>query len=374
MTHKTYTSRRGSPLIVLGLVFAVWAGGRAMTWENPFPIALPFPTAQTLFADANSRPVSSAPVNKENKFSVFTKGGRSQIDALPAQFAARPGMEGTVSVQTDPDISFGHHMLWLKALGAKLPLGETPMHATKAPEQLAGVTPIAPPIQGRSKPGRWSFDTWGFWRAGSSSTAISQGRVPIYGASQIGANLQYRINPSSLRDPRIYARAYRAMVDNGESELAAGASARPIGAVPVRLAAEWRVTQTRFSTNVRPAVMAITELPPQKLPANFQLEAYGGAGYVGGEGATAFADGQAAVTRKLVNFSGPADTNARLSLGAGAWGGAQEGAARMDVGPTMRLDLTLGEVPARLSIDWRERVGGDASPGSGVAATLSTRF
>jgi hypothetical protein len=31
-------------------------------------------------------------------------------------------------------------------------------------------------------------------------------------------------------------------------------------------------------------------------------------------------------------------------------------------------------VPARVSVDWRLRVAGDASPGSGVAATVSAGF
>jgi len=68
------------------------------------------------------------------------------------------------------------------------------------------------------------------------------------------------------------------------------------------------------------------------------------------------------------------DAALRLSVGAGAWGGAQDDAQRFDIGPTLRLDLTVGEVPARLSLDWRERIGGQAGPDSGLAATLSTRF
>ena len=104
------------------------------------------------------------------------------------------------------------------------------------------------------------------------------------------------------------------------------------------------------------------------------LEAYGGAGFVGGRDATLFADGQAIVAREVVGFDGPANSRTRISLGAGAWGGAQKDAQRVDVGPTIWLDTTIGNVPARLSIDWRERVGGDAAPDSGIAATLSTRF
>jgi hypothetical protein len=45
-----------------------------------------------------------------------------------------------------------------------------------------------------------------------------------------------------------------------------------------------------------------------------------------------------------------------------------------DLGLWQRLDVTLGAVPARVSLDWRERVEGDAGPGSGAAVTLSTRF
>nr|WP_298925828.1 hypothetical protein [uncultured Erythrobacter sp.] len=378
MTGRDDTIRRGSPLALLAIVLVLWTGGRAMTWENPFPAILDLPGAELLFAE-NEAPDRANETGQpwdvaadpffENMATVERKASpRSSSLALLSSALIAP------EHGEDPARAFGHQLLMLSALGAKLSFEDSDVYALKTPESMAGVTPIAPPTNEDGKPGRWSFDAWGFWREGSGSTAISQGRVTIYGASQIGANLQYRIAPSSSHDPRLYARAYRAMVSNGETEIAAGASARPIGSLPVRLAAELRVTERRFGTDVRPAIIATTELPAQTLPAGFKLEAYGGAGYVGGPGATLFADGQAAVTRELADFQGPSDTRARLSLGAGAWGGAQNDARRVDVGPTMRLDLTLGKVPARISVDWRERVGGDASPGSGVAATLSTRF
>ena len=75
--------------------------------------------------------------------------------------------------------------------------------------------------------------------------------------------------------------------------------------------------------------------------------------------------------RKVAGLTGNA---VRLSLGVATWGGAQKDAQRIDIGPTLRLDVTLGDVPARISVDWRERVGGDAGPDSGLAATLSTQF
>lgn len=63
-----------------------------------------------------------------------------------------------------------------------------------------------------------------------------------------------------------------------------------------------------------------------------------------------------------------------FSIGAGAWAGAQEGAERLDVGPSMRVDLAIAQATARFSLDYRERVAGDAEPQSGVAVTLSTHF
>lgn len=368
--------RRGSPLAVLVIVMLLWTGGRAMVWENPFPALLDLSDGNLFLADnaAPHVPAANSPT-LDTGFTTLaeTESVRGSVP-LPRTFAVLSTAQRASATEDEAARAFGHQMLWLQALGAKLPFEDSTVHLLEVPSPIDGVTPLSPPPEKGAKPGRWSFDAWGFWRDGSGSTAISQGRVPIYGASQVGANFQYRIAPSSSNDPRAYIRAYRAMVTNGETEVAAGASVRPIGAIPVRVAAELRVTERRFGTDLRPAVIATSELPPQQLPAGFRLEAYGGAGYVGGAGATAFVDGQAAFTRELAEFEGPTDTRARLSLGAGAWGGAQKDASRVDVGPTVRLDLTLGKVPARLTVDWRERVGGDASPDSGVAATLSTRF
>jgi hypothetical protein len=213
-----------------------------------------------------------------------------------------------------------------------------------------------------------------FWRQGSDAAPISQGRVPIYGASQAGGVLQYRVAPQSRHDPRLYLRAYRALVTVGESELAVGGSVRPLARVPVRVAAEARYTDAVLGSEVRPAAYAVTEFAPVRLPYDTRLEAYAQAGWVGGQASTAFADGQVSLVREFGGVRRATNDAVRLLFGAGAWGGAQEGAERLDIGPTVRADFRLGRVPARISVDWRQRVAGDASPGSGVAATLSTGF
>lgn len=237
--------------------------------------------------------------------------------------------------------------------------------------------PINPP----AKTDRWFVDVFGFYRQGSAGLSLPQGPLPIYGASQIASNLQWRARPSSSHDPRVFLRAYQAQVEGGESEIAAGVSGRPIGHIPVRLFGELRATQSTavsgtdvgVQTKFRPAVYAATELPPIKLPAGFSLEAYGAGGYVAGSPSTYFVDGQAVASRELLRVGRPGRGGA-VSVGGGIWGGAQRDARRLDVGPTLRFDVDIGKLPARVSVDYREKVAGDAEPDSGVAATVSTRF
>jgi hypothetical protein len=366
---------------MLVLLLAGWSAARAVWWENPFaPLA---EVGEALLALPDAAPDAAPPANLP-----ATDGLAMSLPAL-----ARTGLLTAPLWQThsasrlahDPRIiTAGHQLLWLAALGhpglrgagapASDPLANDPWSGAGSPAPF--LPPPLPPRGGApaAASGRWSVDGWAFWRQGSDSAPVSQGRVPIYGASQAGAVLQYRLAPGSARDPRLYARAYRALVRRGESEAALGASARPIARVPLRLAGEVRYTDAAFSNDIRPAAFGVTEFAPLALPLGTQLEAYGQAGWVGGPQPTGFADGQASLTREVDQIAALTNNALRLSLGAGAWAGAQKDAQRVDIGPTFRLDLRIGAVPARLSVDWRQQVAGDASPGSGVAATLSTGF
>ena len=64
-----------------------------------------------------------------------------------------------------------------------------------------------------------------------------------------------------------------------------------------------------------------------------------------------------------------------LALGGGVWGAAQHDGAtvdRFDLGPSLRV--RWGEFPVDLVVDYRVRVAGNASPGTGVAVTLAGYF
>jgi hypothetical protein len=151
--------------------------------------------------------------------------------------------------------------------------------------------------------------------------------------------------------------------------VALGASARPLPGVPLRLAAEARVSETDRGTEARAAAYAVTELPPVGLPGGFTGEIYAQGGYVGGDFATPFADGQVRITRAL---AGTGDF--RLEAGGGAWGGVQEDAGRLDIGPSAAVSFRIGPARGRVSADYRFRVAGDAQPASGPALTLSAGF
>ena len=75
-----------------------------------------------------------------------------------------------------------------------------------------------------------------------------------------------------------------------------------------------------------------------------------------------FADGGCTLTRPLFG---------RFSAGFGMWGGVQPGLYRVDAGPrvTMRVRGNM-----RVHLDYRQRVAGNAEPGSGPAVTLAADF
>ena len=249
---------RGTPLAMIAVVLAAWLGGRALVWEGPFPSpAGLLPPGLTPFAAAAPQPgpapMALAATNRAAPRARAVVRGRSH-----GPFAL---LASGLSVGMDPELAAAHQYLWRAAL--RSPLAPAPVLAAFSGGQGSDAAPFLPAPAPEAKGagghvGRWSVDAWGIWRQGSDAAPISQGRVPIYGASQIGAVLQYRIAPAAGRDPRLYARAYRALVRRGESELALGASARPLPQVPVRVFGELRVTDGAFRTEARPSAFAVT--------------------------------------------------------------------------------------------------------------------
>lgn len=348
--------RRGAPLVFVVIVIGGWAGLRVLTWEDASaveglggPVLSTEADAAALALFHRRAPVSANPHRPVQLRLVAASAPPEAIDEATVRHgdALRPAATVSTfafSTRDDPSILL--------------------LASTTPPPLPAPFEPTALSIRAVEK--RWSADGWALLRADGKSGG---GLLPRYGASQIGTVLRYRLSPGR-HGPAAYVRAAAALDGSGQKEAAAGLSARPFPDLPLVAAAELRVTSDRFGTRMRPAMLAYTEVPPIELPAGLLGEVYVQGGYVGGKEATAFVDGQVRADARLAGIG-----RGQLRLGAGAWGGAQKGASRLDVGPQAQIVLPLSDdVFARLALDWRFRVAGDAAPGSGPALTLSAGF
>jgi hypothetical protein len=216
------------------------------------------------------------------------------------------------------------------------------------------------PVLERSRIDRWQLSTWALLRSQQTGIAGSQSLATggQLGASQAGARLLYNLN----RQLALSARTSSEIGRRG-GEVAAGVRVQPFAHLPVWLTAERRQAIGRYGGG-RSAFALFAEggVYGMPLPWRFTLDSYLQGGVVGARSRDLFIDGGFAVTRPV--FS-------RFSAGFGVWGGAQPGLYRVDAGPrvTMRLRNNL-----KVHLDWRQRLKGNARPGSGPALTLSGDF
>ena len=206
----------------------------------------------------------------------------------------------------------------------------------------------------RPSASRWSLSAWVYARRREGAALVPGG---LLGGSQLGARLRFHLSAPLSLSARVSAPLRRPR----GAELAVGAEWQPARSV-LRILAERRQAlgsegRNAFSLTLHGGASAVS------LPAGFRLDSYAQAGVVGARSRELFADGALRATRPVIGG---------LSLGAGAWGAAQPGVSRLDVGPSATLRMPT--LSATLSADWRFRVAGDARPGSGPALTLSTDF
>lgn len=378
---------RGRPMIVLGIIVAAWIGGRFALWEPAEMIAAPALMAADIGASPFMQPSprmagsssgaapdrSTAPLPELFAALAPKNGQQLRVPSRQAAWAAQPGngygeMPGEWSMLAVTHLVSTHglysaNLPWTRFASNAAARGNGFPAARPAPASAI----LQDAHSAGAEPRRLSADGWLLWRGGGEA-ALGPG-VPSYGRSQMGGALRYNIAPQTGYAPKLHLRASTAIAGEEERDLAAGLSARPSPQLPLRLAVEGRVTQTRLGTEMRGGAYAVSELPPVQLPGEITGEAYVQAGYVTGDFATPFVDGQARLSRQLAQSG-----DFRLAAGGGAWGGAQEGAARFDIGPTASVSFALGEAQFRLSADYRFRMAGDAAPDSGPALTLATGF
>jgi hypothetical protein len=180
---------------------------------------------------------------------------------------------------------------------------------------------------------------------------------PVLGGGQVGGSLAFVTDPYARRPLALVARTNVAADPKGvrgeTAQLALGLRQTLLPGVSLsveRLIPLGAATQGAFTARLAAGV------------SWQRLEAYGEAGVI--DTGQVYAGGQARA--RVVRF-GPA------TLNAATWASVQTGSPdvwRVDVGPSLSAKVK----GIRIEADWRQRVGGNAAPGSGPVLTVSAGF
>ncbi|MEH3105855.1 MAG: hypothetical protein PGN09_00805 [Sphingomonas fennica] len=234
-----------------------------------------------------------------------------------------------------------------------------------AAHRAAGTPPSSRPAADRSglpapadptvatPPPRLEGWAYAFVRPGGGPRGLAG--VGQIGGSQAAARIAWRLSPGTA--PRIAAavRIASAIGDAGR-EAAPGIE---IGGSRLRLTVERRIAIDRAG---RDAWAGFVSGGVYHAAGGWVAEGYAQAGVVGARRRDPFADGAVRGGRRL----------GAAIVGAGLWGAAQPGAARIDAGP--RFAVRLPGTAILIAAEQRFRLAARARPGSGPAVTIAGDF
>ncbi len=346
---------RGRPFAYLGLLFAVWTSARWLQPAPPQQTAAPnLQNRSTSIAEQPLQPhspVLSMPLNILDPANTRVLRAPIKITSIglppaldPWQDGGRPSglLNSSMVAEKNKPLSTGR---------------DTPPTIALAPAEKAGTHPI---LRQQSA----NVYAYSFWRLSAGGNA-ALAPAAQYGGSQSGVILTYNPFGQSQPLPAILVRA-SGTPDGEERELALGLRWKPSKRWPISLTAERRFRGDAPDAYAAYLSGGIDAVPVAK---QWQLQAFGQAGYVSGPSGSAFYDAQAKLLHPI------AQTGAiKFQAGAGAWAGGQKGVSRADVGPTVAAEIDTGPAKLMLQLDWRMRAAGNASPKDGLALTVSTGF
>lgn len=330
---------RLGPVTFLFLVAGSWATMRAVVlWPEGQiePAAPKIAWAPPLLQE--ERPVSaSKAIERRDTFTpVRFKRGREAVRAASQRFSTPLETNGEA--------------------GRGLPQS----YVSPMPDERDRLLPIAPMMPAGSGASRFSLSAWAILRGDVSPGLASAGQL---GGSQAGVRARLRLSQAM----HLAARISGPLSANSGKEAAVALDLQPIRNLPVTFTIERRLGLDRGGRDAF-GLGAFGGFDRMLTP-RLRLDGYAQAGLVGLRSRDAYVDGAFRVERTLFQ-SGEVSVGA----GAGLWGGAQPGAARVDAGPQLVARLPLGPRRVRLAAEWRQRVAGDARPGSGPALTLGADF
>ena len=341
----------GRPLRFLGAVTTGWIGLRTvLLWPG---VGTPVPLAETHLPPFH--PIAA-----------FLS--RVPLEQTPRSVIGVSGAEGGSARTTWPPASpASAHGTSVAMFGAAaLPDMPIDRHPAAIPRP---VLPTIPPFvvtvgaaaSGAVRARRWSGSGWVVGRAGvGTGNGLPGGQL---GGSQAGIRI---LRTLDRRGRVALAGRLTTPLGQGLREASLGLEWQPTR-LPIRIVAEQRFVLG--SGHGGPGIGVIGGFGPLPIAHGIQAEGYGQAGVIRRADTEPYADAALRLTRTTARLA-----QARVDLGIGLWGGAQRGAARLDVGPTLAVALPVAKTSVRLTLDWRERIAGDAHPNSGPALTLGTDF
>ena len=238
---------------------------------------------------------------------------------------------------------------------AQAPVRNMPI-LVSAPSVIAFSPRVALLPESPAPPRRWSASLWAVIREGGQAL-LPGGQL---GGTQGGIRLLRRLDSQGAVAASLRLSAPSKGIGR---EMAVGIDWRPIRQVPIHLLVEQRLALD--AGRDAPAALVVGGIGPRSVAPGIVLTGYAQAGAVARARIEPFADGAVRASTPLT----PA-----LDLGLGLWGGAQRDAQRLDIGPTLGIALPVADRRVRLSLDWRQRVAGQAAPDSGPALTLAGDF
>lgn len=211
---------------------------------------------------------------------------------------------------------------------------------------------------------RWQGSAWLLWRSGGGSSAdlATVGRL---GGSQAGARLDFDLTPRSSGRLAGYGRVTTALQSPTAPETAIGLSYQPMRHLAVSLAAERRIALDAEARHAF-ALFLVGGFGPAPVAGPIEASLYAQTGMVGLHKRDPFIDGKLSLLAPI--------KDSPLHIGLSLSGGVQPHVERLDIGPEIQFRLPLPAIAARIGIEWRERVAGQANPASGLAVTLAADF
>jgi hypothetical protein len=370
---RTVTRWRGQPLVFLLTVLCTWSAARVI---HHWPVPDPATPGTTPVAAAGS-PHPGPAARGADRTAARTLAARSldrwRVLAPSVRMpGAQDGPPGRMAPAMPPSGSIG--ALEAAPLRKESGTAASLPPADAAAPQAGDAGLIAALDAVRPGHGRWSVYGWSLIRPGESGGSLAPGGQ--YGGSQAGLVVQWMLADRAVR-PALYARATSALARGDDRTLALGISKRPVAGLPIDIAVERRLALVEGQAD-RWALLAAGGTAKVLAPTGTRLEVYGQAGFVGLARSQAFFDLQAMAVQPVHRRG---DTV--LAIGGGAWAGGQQNPDgrggkpwlhRIDIGPRAALTLPVRDGTLTLALDWRQRIDGNARPGSDVALTLSAGF